>query len=321
MKKKLICPLCKQEITESEVPDTHHKDGDHSNNKKNNLVKVHHKCHMIHHEIYPENYNELRQKVETAIDYQKARIGFENQMSARERLGFKSFEEQDELSKLMKKLESKIKKDYSNTVEDIPICKDWLLNLEGIGLDISAQIIALIGDISKFENISKLWYYSGYGLDKKGKRTCMWKGYTHNYNPNLKSVLYKLGANGFIMHKKNSYYGKLYDIFKEDYKCKHPKEIDNPKYDAKKKRGYKKCYTPKHIDMMSRRKVLKVFLKDLWIVWRYYENLPITMPYEVDTLGHHIHSIPNFGNPLEILENDNNWKKENNTWIYIGKDN
>ena len=58
------CEICKEEITEFEVPDVHHKNGNHADNRKENKMLVHHKCHMIHHGIYPQNYNDLRQYVE-----------------------------------------------------------------------------------------------------------------------------------------------------------------------------------------------------------------------------------------------------------------
>jgi len=51
-------------------------------------------------------------------------------------------------------------------------------------------------------------------------------------------------------------------------------------------RASKKLPCKKHIDNRARRKMVKRFLSDLWLVWRSLEGLPITKPYAVGILGH-----------------------------------
>jgi len=292
-KKEIKCCLCGEKLTEFDIPDIHHKDGNHKNNKKENKVLVHHVCHMKYHKIYPENYNNLRQYVEAMEDYQKTRMALKNQMTALNRLGFEHKESQDDVFKSMKKEEGRIKREYAKIVRELPIWKEWLCNIHGIGEDATGQIIGRLGDISRFERISKLWSYCGYGL-YDGKVQGLKKGQKHNYNTKMRSLMYKIVTNGFIMHKKDSYYGQLYDKFKKELREQYPEPIDNPKYNGK---GYKKLYTDMHIHLMAIRKVAKVFLKDLWIVWRSLENLPISQPYEVEHLNHQPHEIPHFKLP------------------------
>jgi len=44
--------------------------------------------------------------------------------------------------------------------------------------------------------------------------------------------------------------------------------------------------TPGHIDRRARRKMRKVFLGHLWIVWRTEEGLPVTPVYIMGREGH-----------------------------------
>lgn len=51
---------------------------------------------------------------------------------------------------------------------------DWMLAHKGIAESLAAKVLSLIDDIGKFDSVSKLWRYSGYGIyeywcDGKGK--------------------------------------------------------------------------------------------------------------------------------------------------------
>jgi len=59
---------------------------------------------------------------------------------------------------------------------------DWLLSHKGIGESLAAKTLALIDDIRKFDTVTKLWRYAGYGLndywcDAKGKAICPAEGW------------------------------------------------------------------------------------------------------------------------------------------------
>ena len=44
--------------------------------------------------------------------------------------------------------------------------------------------------------------------------------------------------------------------------------------------------TKGHRDNAARRYMIKMFLKDLYVVWRTVEGLPVRAPYQEEYLGH-----------------------------------
>jgi len=291
----LECYFCNKKIERQ--PDNHHPDKE---NNPNWTVPVHHKCHMIYHEIYPKNYSELRRLVKARNDFQEMRISFVNQLDALSRLGFSASKTQEQAKKVLKDNEQNVCLSYCKIVKNLPIWKEWMQFVYGLGLDTSGQLIAAIDDIKKFKTVSSLWSYFGYGL-YNNKIQSLKGGYAHNFSCKNRAMLFKIINRGFISHKKKSYYGQLYYKFKQQYKEQHPVSIEN-----KKGNGFKKDYTDMHIHLMSVRKVAKVFLKDIWIVWRTIDKLPVLKPYEVQYLGCSSYEIPGWN----IKNNVNQWRAE-----------
>ena len=52
-----------------------------------------------------------------------------------------------------------------------------------------------------------------------------------------------------------------------------------------------------HLDTMAVRKMIKLFLACLWLVWREAEGSPLTKPYALDRFGH-----DSFIDPWEMLD-------------------
>jgi len=245
--KNLLCYLCNKEITE--IPDNHHPDKD---NKPRYTVPVHHKCHMIHHGLYPKNYSKLRQLVDARNVYQLSRIRYQHRIKALKKLGFKPNEIDKKILEYMKKREYQLTKEIIKIVNNLPIWKEWLSKVYGIGQLLAGQIIAYIGDIKRFDSVPKLCSYFGYGL-YDNKIQSYEKEHNHNYGSEKKAVLYKI-ASAFISCKsRGSRYGQLYDKYKQIYSEKHPD------------------YTESHIYLMSLRKMCVIFLKHLWKNWRKIE--------------------------------------------------
>lgn len=199
-------------------------------------------------------------------------------------------------------------------------CFEWATSVKGLeaGSQV-AKVLALIDDIAKFDNVSKLWRYAGYGLydywlDAKGKVVAPkagwvqngeerewqivtpkpeWtlqkhadvktKGFVSPFNTELKSTVY-IVVDMFIKHKPEPY-RSYYDEVKEEYHKQHSKETINGKV----------TYSDAHINKMAIRKVAKLWLQHLWLVWRTMEDLPVSMPY-IHTVGGHTNYIapPNF---------------------------
>jgi len=202
--------------------------------------------------------------------------------------------------------EENLKKQIEELIKKEPIYKEYLKHIKGIGPILTANLIALI-DVSKFKNVSKLWAYTGLSAEhyvntcekghksitssqrltcpvrmtnEKGKfEVCGAKivkseyvrepmkrktGYIVLYNKKLKVAMWKI-SQAFI--KTNGNYRLLYDEYKAQYMSRE---------------GMKKL----HANNMAIRKVEKIFLANLWSVWRHQLGLDVPKPYVVEVLGH-----------------------------------
>ena len=207
-------------------------------------------------------------------------------------------------------LEKLIKKQLKNHA----LYNQYLAKIQGIGPLISAGLISYIDDIEKFQYISSLWQYCGYGMNRfcpKCKKPtsvevkyetgstakklqaldncpiCDGKtvpiiqkrisGYQTNWNNKLKVIAWKAGKSFVKQSPSKSKYRKLYDKVKKEERKNHPKRIT---------KNSKTLYNDGHIDNRAMRKVVKIFLAHLWQTWRRQQGLEATEPYSSKLLGH-----------------------------------
>lgn len=93
----------------------------------------------------------------------------------------------------------------------------------------------------------------------------------------------------------NKAQGSFYDFYIEE-KHKEQQRLKNAGFKivptAKLPMKDDKRYEPEgvisegHVHERALRKMVKLFLACLWLVWRQMEGLPITKPYAIDKLGH-----------------------------------
>jgi len=152
----------------------------------------------------------------------------------------------------------------------------WLSAVKGIGTGLAGAMLAPI-DIEKARHISSLWRYAGQGVKQDGSRDRLTAGERAPFNTGLKRTMYLVGAS-FL--KSNSPYRRIYDEAKNDY--------------IRDRQDWQKA----HIDMAARRKMIKVFLSHLWMVWRFERGLSVELPLIVELEAHH-HLIP----PWDIVTN------------------
>jgi len=190
----------------------------------------------------------------------------------------------------------------------------YLVEIRGIGPLLAAGLIAYIDDIEKFDHVSSLWQYCGYGMNRfcpnckkptsvtvkydtgtiakklyplevcpecngdtvpiLQKRTV---GYQSNWNNKLKTLAWKASSSFVKQPAAKSKYRKLYDKIKKDEHKLHP---------TKKKVNGKIQFNDGHLHNRAMRKVSKIFLAHVWQTWRRQQGLPATEPYAKQLLGH-----------------------------------
>lgn len=184
---------------------------------------------------------------------------------------------------------------------------DWMVGIRGIGAHTAAKILALIDDPGKFETISKLWRFSGYAV-VDGQIDRASRGEKLHYNRRLKSELHLIAVH-MVMSQTPMYVDVYYEE-KARQQAMHPEPICSKCGAVGQQKGQSwhctQCaasgrallYTPDHLHNRAQRKMIKVFLSHLWLIWREQEGLPVSLPYVAAVLGHEHIILPE---PLAVV--------------------
>lgn len=157
---------------------------------------------------------------------------------------------------------------------------DWLTSIRGLGEGgLAAQLLAQIDDVGKFSNVSKLWRFCGQAVID-GKAEHNQGGEKSHYNRRLKSVCWLISDQ--FVKQQTSPYVEIYYAEKAKQRAIHPEKVIYKNGNGESKT----MYNDGHIDNMARRKMVKIFLQNLWIFWRESEGLPTNQPYVQAILGH-----------------------------------
>ena len=151
---------------------------------------------------------------------------------------------------------------------------DWLVSIKGLGAGgLAAQLLALIDDIALCDTVSALWRYAGFAvIDGKAERNV--KGCKAAYNAKLKATCYNIAMS--FLKARTPIYADIYYAEKERQRRLHP--------EPEKVDGHT-VFSNAHIHNRAWRKMIKIFLQNLWVVWRQAEGLPVSEPYAA-RLGH-----------------------------------
>lgn len=197
---------------------------------------------------------------------QKARIQFGNRLSALDREADVGSDRQrnilERYHKQLEDLEEQLDEDIAEEVAQEPIY-EYVSAVKGIGPGLAAKLIAMI-DIERPATVSALWRFAGYAVID-GERERLVKGVKAHYNKRLKTTCY-LVASSFL--KSGSPYRRIYDEAREHYLANRPD------------------WTKGHQHNAAMRKMIKIFLQHLWLVWRELEGLPTSKPYAHGIMGH-----------------------------------
>lgn len=144
---------------------------------------------------------------------------------------------------------------------------DWLGGIKGLKAGgEAAKLLAQIDDIGKFDTVSKLWRFAGYAVIE-GKAEKNQPGEKSHYNRKLKSICYMI-AEQFIRQQTPGYVD-IYYAEKAHQRQLYPEPVQ--------REGSKvKRFTDAHIHNRAWRKMVKEFLRDLWLTWRRLEGLTVT---------------------------------------------
>ena len=179
----------------------------------------------------------------------------------------------------LKKAEGVFAKDIQHQSKEHPIYP-WLIDVRGIGPVLAGGLLALIGDIGRFDTVSKLWAYAGMHVID-GKAPKLERGKRANWNSTLRTLCWKLGES-FV--KAGGQYRELYDAYKKRDRAKHPEKLNSGRKSRKGKAIW--MYTDGHIHARAKRYAVKILLSHLWEYWRLFEGLAVREPYAIEVLGH-----------------------------------
>lgn len=196
----------------------------------------------------------------------------------------------------MVNVEEKLTKQLAKELKKYPIYNEFMCDVKGCGTLMSGVIIAYL-DPYEARHVSSFWRYVGVDVtfvERDGELVGEGTGAKHakynqieyidkngevqtknglSYNPFVKAKMCGVLATSFLMAGGKDKYAQTYRNVKMRYQ-NMPAHADK---------------TPKHIDNMARRYMVKEFLRDLWVCWRKLEGLEVSEPYEVAVLGHKPH--------------------------------
>jgi hypothetical protein len=209
------------------------------------------------------------------------------------------------ISDAAREQEKDIEKKLKKVLKRFPIYTEWLLGVKGVGTIAAAQIIANI-DIHKATTVSKIWQYCGLnpGMvvgkkrveNKDGSFTLvpsstmirgdkLTAGFVAPFNKNMRTALCGVLADGFIKAQA-PYAMEHYYPYKERLANSEAMTTEIKAAGAKPVQVAWKDAKPAHRDRAAKRKMIKMFLMDLYVAWRTIEGLEVRPPYQEQYLGH-----------------------------------
>jgi len=159
--------------------------------------------------------------------------------------------------------------------ENIPIV-NIMAQVKGVSLPMAVKVVSLV-KIEKSPSVSSLWRFAGYGVTN-GKAERLRKGEKLHFSVRLKGLCWQIADS---MKKCESPYMVIYNDTVEYY------TYHRLKWDME------------HVHSAANRKMIKVWLSHLWLIWRKLDGLGVSKPYPDAILGHeHIYSPEEFGWPV-----------------------
>ncbi len=208
--------------------------------------------------------------------------------------------ETDELLRRLQDVEEYADDRVANLIKSHP-AYPWFSRVKGIGRENIGKVIGLI-DINKADTVSSLWKFSGFAVNANGKAPKREKGGGKlDYNSQLRTMCWRVGTS---LLKGSGCFYEYYSREKEKYLIRY--RADGMKIIPAAQlpmNGDGKRYEPEgtisegHVHNQAMRKMIKLFLSCLWIVWREAQGLNTRNPYVIEKLGHQ-----GFISPWEMVD-------------------
>lgn len=228
------------------------------------------------YETNPDAFRDYTMDAPIAAMYSVLQDFTGSRVATSNRLWANASDSGQEVLALMAKLEKAAVKAIDEKYSDEPIYR-WLCGIKGIGPKLAGGLLAYTGDIGRFDTISKLWMYFGWGI-KDGAVQKLKRGEPAGFHTSARKLTWLIG-DSFI--KQNTpVYRKLYDDEKARQKRLHPEMLDG------------------HAHARALRKTVKVFLEHFYVAYRTAKYLFVLGPW-IMTQPPHTHYIA----PLETINN------------------
>ncbi|MBA7650598.1 hypothetical protein ES703_58408 [subsurface metagenome] len=262
------------------------------------------------------NTKSLTHMVDAAVAVEKLRVASEVRQSHFALKG-RQDPETDELHLRLKDLEDYVDSRVADLIQGHP-AYPWFSRVKGVGNENIGKVVAPI-NIERATTISALWKFTGYSVEDGNAPRRVKGGGKLAYNNQLRSMCWRLASS--LKRAKGCFYGYYIqekEKYTERFLSQGLKILATPSGRwacsncgaswAKKRDIGPCCNSPQiekklrqeppgviwmgHLDAMAVRKMIKLFLACLWLVWREAEGLPITKPYAIDKLGHSSYIVP-----------------------------
>jgi len=191
----------------------------------------------------------------------------------------------DDLEREIRKYEKAIEK----KLMDFPIYSTYLKDVGGIGSTTAADIICAIKDINRFATLGKLNAYVGLDV-RNGKAPRKMAGQTANWNHSLKSILlHNYVTSGVIkqtkciINKEEIAETKAFNKLNKNNKKDIPEALKGKseqrlkyeeikEYEQSKNESSETPVNGMQLELRVKRKIAKLFLKELYNKWKALEK-------------------------------------------------
>ena len=209
-----------------------------------------------------------------------------------------------EVSDDARKQEKEVEKKLIDVLRRMPIYTEYLEGVKGVGTVAAAHICGSF-DIYEARTVSKMWQYCGLnpGMVRGKKRKDrpdggfdiiitdtmirgdkMTTGFVAPFNKSLRTALLGVMADGFIKCQ-NSYALEYYYPMKARLEQSENTVEEIRKAGAKAETIEWKEAKKAHRHRAAMRYMVKMFIKDLYAVWRPMHGLDVRVPYAEEYLG------------------------------------